>query len=235
MQPLQEDLASASGTLTPCSCRNNILPVISPLTTKELPEGYVEQVKHVHDSSGYSPRGYEYDWSKEEAKKNLLRYHKTAVSARMLYELAKKPFNPKRYYSIERIFRNEMAEPKFLVSILAGTVSVDVFAKNGLICNQRLTLGDLIGVQHEFFSQLGMSKLRFKPAYNPYTEPSMEILGNIFYHGGFGKWVEVGNSGMFRPEMLLPMGLPVDVRIVAWGLSLKRWILVSSRQTLYVA
>nr|POF09876.1 phenylalanine--trna ligase alpha subunit, cytoplasmic [Quercus suber] len=79
----------ASGTLTPCSCRNNILPVISPSTTKELPEGYVERVKHVHDSGGYGSRGYEYDWSKEEANKNLLRNHKTAVSVRMLYELAK--------------------------------------------------------------------------------------------------------------------------------------------------
>jgi phenylalanyl-tRNA synthetase alpha chain len=44
------------------------------------------------------------------------------------------------------------------------------------------------------------------------------------YHEGFGKWVEVGNSGMFRPEMLLPMamGLPEDVRVIAWGLSLER-------------
>ncbi|PHT33313.1 putative phenylalanine--tRNA ligase alpha subunit [Capsicum baccatum] len=62
---------------------------------------------------------------------------------------------------------------------------------------------------------MGMSKLRFKPAYNPYTEPSMEIFS-------FKKWVEVGNSGMFRPEMLLPMGLPEDVRVIAWGLSLER-------------
>ena len=46
------------------------------------------------------------------------------------------------------------------------------------------------------------------------------ILHVISYHGGFGKWVEVGNSGMFRPEMLLPMGLLVDVRVVACGLSL---------------
>lgn len=44
----------------------------------------------------------------------------------------------------------------------------------------------------------------------------------ISYHEGFGKWVEVGNSGMFRPEMLLPMGLPEDVRVIAWGLSLER-------------
>jgi len=48
------------------------------------------------------------------------------------------------------------------------------------------------------------------------------ILYVISYHEGFGKWVEVGNSGMFRPEMLLPMGLPEDVRVIAWGLSLER-------------
>ncbi|CAN6476928.1 unnamed protein product [Victoria cruziana] len=47
----------------------------------------------------------------------------------------------------------------------------------------------------------------------------MEIFS---YHEGFKKWVEVGNSGMFRPEMLHPMGLPEDVRAIAWGLSLER-------------
>lgn len=64
----------------------------------------------------------------------------------------------------------------------------------------------------------GMSKLRFKPAYNPYTEPSMEIFG---YRQGEKKWLEIGNSGMFRPEILKPMGLPDDVRVIAWGLSLE--------------
>ena len=34
---------------------------------------------------------------------------------------------------------------------------------------------------------------------------SMEIFA---FHPGLNKWVEIGNSGMFRPEMLLPMGLP---------------------------
>lgn len=33
----------------------------------------------------------------------------------------------------------------------------------------------------------------------------MEIFG---YHPDLKKWTEIGNSGMFRPEMLLPMGLP---------------------------
>ncbi|CAM6107287.1 unnamed protein product [Calypogeia fissa] len=47
----------------------------------------------------------------------------------------------------------------------------------------------------------------------------MEIFS---YHEILKKWVEIGNSGMFRPEMLLPMGLPADVNVIAWGLSLER-------------
>ena len=56
----------------------------------------------------------------------------------------------------------------------------------------------------------------------------MEIFG---YHPQLGKKVEIGNSGVFRPEMLKPMvlfhyhicqGLPEDVNVIAWGLSLER-------------
>lgn len=76
-----------------------------------------------------------------------------------------------------------------------------------------------MGIISEFFKRLGITNLRFKPAYNPYTEPSMEVFT---YHEGLKKWVEIGNSGVFRPEMLLPMGLPEDVVVIAWGLSLER-------------
>jgi phenylalanyl-tRNA synthetase alpha chain len=44
---------------------------------------------------------------------------------------------------------------------------------------------------------------------------------------GLNKWVEVGNSGVFRPEMLLPMGFPPDVAVIAWGLSLERLVACS--------
>ncbi|KAJ1486694.1 tRNA synthetases class II core domain (F)-domain-containing protein [Baffinella frigidus] len=70
-----------------------------------------------------------------------------------------------------------------------------------------------------FFLKLGMTDIRFKPTYNPYTEPSMEIF---HWHKGLNKYVEIGNSGMFRPEMLRPMGFPEDVSCIAWGLSLER-------------
>ncbi|XP_010526632.1 PREDICTED: phenylalanine--tRNA ligase alpha subunit, cytoplasmic-like [Tarenaya hassleriana] len=182
----------------------------APSTTRTLPEDYVERVKYIHESGGYGSRGYAYDWKREEANKNLLRTHTTAVSSRMLYALAQRPFAPKKYFSIDRVFRNEAVDRTHLA---------EFHQIEGLVCDRGLTLGDLIGVLHDFFSRLGMSKLRFKPAYNPYTEPSMEIFS---YHEGLKKWVEIGNSGMFRPEMLLPMGLPEDVRVIAWGLSLER-------------
>ncbi|KAL3614088.1 hypothetical protein CASFOL_042162 [Castilleja foliolosa] len=181
-----------------------------PASTRSLPEDYVERVKGVHESGGYGSRGYGYEWKREEANKNLLRTHTTAVSSRMLYKLAQWPFTPKRYYSIDRVFRNEAVDRTHLA---------EFHQIEGLICDRGLTLGHLIGVLEDFFSRLGMSKLKFKPAYNPYTEPSMEIFS---YHEGLGKWVEIGNSGMFRPEMLLPMGLPEDVQVIAWGLSLER-------------
>jgi len=119
-------------------------------------------------------------------------------------------FKPVKYFSIDRVFRNES---------LDATHLAEFHQIEGVIADYGLTLGDLIGILHEFFRKLGIEQLRFKPAYNPYTEPSMEIFS---YHPGLGKWVEIGNSGIFRPEMLLPMGLPEGVTVIAWGLSLER-------------
>jgi len=65
-----------------------------------------------------------------------------------------------------------------------------------------------MGLMREFFARMGIHELWFKPTYNPYTEPSIEVHG---YHPILKKKVEIGNSGVFRPEMLAPMGLPNDV------------------------
>ena len=55
---------------------------------------------------------------------------------------------------------------------------------------------------------------------------SMEVFG---YHPDLKKWTEIGNSGIFRPEMLIPLGLPPDVRVIAWGLSLERPTMIKYR------
>ncbi|PNE09448.1 Phenylalanine--tRNA ligase alpha subunit [Cryptotermes secundus] len=184
--------------------------ISEPKLSTKFPSDYLERVRRVHSEGGYGSQGYGYEWKIKEAQKNLLRTHTTAVSARMLYQLAQKEFHPAKYFSIDRVFRNET---------LDATHLAEFYQVEGLIVDHNLTLGDLIGTLYEFFKKLGISQLNFKPAYNPYTEPSMEIF---CYHTGLHKWIEVGNSGVFRPEMLLPMGLPEDVNVIAWGLSLER-------------
>jgi len=47
----------------------------------------------------------------------------------------------------------------------------------------------------------------------------MEIFS---YHKGLNKLIEIGNSGIFRPEMLVPMGLPRNLVVFGFGLSLER-------------
>ncbi|KAK2589335.1 hypothetical protein KPH14_007883 [Odynerus spinipes] len=185
--------------------------VSEPSHSDRFPSDYLEKVKKVHSIGDCGSQGYCYDWKLSEAQKNLLRTHTTAVSARMLYKLMQEgDFKPVKYFSIDRVFRNET---------LDATHLAEFHQIEGVVANYGLTLGHLIGMLYEFFKKLGITQLRFKPAYNPYTEPSMEIF---CYHNGLKKWIEIGNSGMFRPEMLLPMGLPEGVNVIAWGLSLER-------------
>ncbi|VDK88342.1 unnamed protein product [Litomosoides sigmodontis] len=184
--------------------------VSDPERSYDFPEDYLQRVKKVHSEGGYGSRGYNYDWKLEEAQKNVLRTHTTAVSAHQLYKLAKEGFKPTKMFSIDRVFRNET---------LDATHLAEFHQVEGVVAERNLTLAHVMGLFTEFFRKCGITNLRFKPTYNPYTEPSMEIFA---FHQGLQKWVEIGNSGMFRPEMLLPMGLPADVNVAGYGLSLER-------------
>eukprot|EP00033_Pygsuia_biforma_P002602 GCRY01002879.1.p1 GENE.GCRY01002879.1~~GCRY01002879.1.p1 ORF type:complete len:491 (-),score=112.82 GCRY01002879.1:22-1494(-) len=182
-----------------------------PAVTMDIPKDYLEVVKQQHEVGGFGSIGHRYDWKEDEARKNLLRTHTTAVSARVLYQIAKaQDFRPRKFFSIDRVFRNET---------LDATHLAEFHQIEGMVIGTGLTLGNLIGTLSTFFGKMGMTDLKFKPAYNPYTEPSMEIFA---YHPGLKKWIEIGNSGVFRPEMLRPMGFPEDFRVIAWGLSLER-------------
>lgn len=182
----------------------------NPASSSNSDHAYVSRVKKMHESGDETSLGWKCNWSLEESEKNILRTHTTAVSSRMLYKLAQSGFEPKKYFSIDRVFRNEN---------LDATHLAEFHQIEGLIADRGLGLGDLIGVLQEFFKKMGITNIKFKPAYNPYTEPSLEIFG---YHPLLKKWTEIGNSGIFRPEMLKPMGLPEDVSVIAWGLSLER-------------
>lgn len=195
-----------------------------PSTTLRIPKDYMEKVKSTHEvgncktggpqdpaATPIGSLGYRNEWATAEAEKNLLRTHTTAISAQMLYKLAQMDkFEPKKFFSIDRVFRNES---------LDATHLAEFHQIEGLVVDRNLNLGNLMGMIEAFFLKLGLTDIRFKPTYNPYTEPSMEIF---HWHDGLNKYVEIGNSGMFRPEMLRPMGFPEDVSCIAWGLSLER-------------
>ena len=117
-----------------------------------------------------------------------------AISSSMLYRLANDykatgVFTPKKYFSVDRVFRNESMD---------NTHLCEFHQVEGLVADRNLSLKHLIGMIKTFFEAIGITQLRFKPAFNPYTEPSMEVFG---FHPDLGKWTEIGNSGMFRPEV----------------------------------
>ncbi|PVU92954.1 hypothetical protein BB559_003526 [Furculomyces boomerangus] len=181
-----------------------------PANSLELPEFY-KDVKKVHEEGGYGSIGYRYPWSYEESQRMVLRTHTTAVSGHMLNMLSKiDPSKPAKLFSIDRVFRNEAVDATHLA---------EFHQVEGVIASKDISLGTLISFMDTFFEKMGIKNLQFKPAYNPYTEPSLEIFS---WHEGFQKWVEIGNSGLFRPEMLRPLGVDPGVRIIGFGLSLER-------------
>ena len=68
---------------------------------------------------------------------------------------------------------------------------------------------------------MGYEKLRWRPAYFAYTEPSLEI---DVWHEGKQKWLELGGAGMFRPEVTIPM-FGKHVPVLAWGPGFDRVIM----------
>ncbi|KAI5160309.1 phenylalanyl-tRNA synthetase alpha chain [Nematocida ausubeli] len=193
-----------------------------PANAKDPESEYLERVRMVHTVGGYGSSGYKAPWSLEESRKNVLRTHTTAVTTRLLYKLsqtidftkAQEHEYSRKYFSIDRVFRNET---------LDATHLAEFHQVEGIIMGVGLTISHLMGFMEEFFKNLGITKIKYKPAYNPYTEPSMEVFG---YHEEMKRWMEIGNSGMFRPEMLLPMGYPENVRVIGWGISLERPVMI---------
>ena len=87
-----------------------------PAKCLTIPEDYMQRVKQVHSKGGYGSKGYQNEWEIEEAEKNILRTHTTAVSSQMLYQLANQEggFKPKKFFSIDRVFRNETLDATHL-------------------------------------------------------------------------------------------------------------------------
>ena len=80
-----------------------------------MPEEYKERVRSTHENGLPGSIGYGPGWSAEETMKNILRTHTTAISSQMLFQQAQQQeFKPMKYFSIDRVFRNETLDATHL-------------------------------------------------------------------------------------------------------------------------
>jgi len=179
-----------------------------------LPADLVERVRSAHlEGVGDDGDGYHSPWTEEVARGLDLRGHTTSLSMRYLSGHAGGDLEPpQRYFSVEKVYRNDTLDPTHLL---------EFFQIEGWVMAEDLSVRDLMGTFTEFYEQFGITDLEFKPHYNPYTEPSFELFGR---HPETGERIEIGNSGMFREEVLAPLGVECDV--MAWGLALERLLML---------
>ncbi len=167
-------------------------------------ESLVKKIATVHENGGNTgSTGWGYKFSKDEGERVLLRTHTTVNTIRYLYEHPKPPC---KVFSLGRVFRKENIDSTHLP---------EFHQIEGIIHEDGANFKQLIGILKEFYKRMGFEKIRCRPGYFPYTEPSMEV--DVFYNN---KWMELGGSGIFRPEVTVPIG--VKNPVLAWGLGLER-------------
>ena len=150
----------------------------------------------------------------------LLRTQTSAVQARTM--LANEEKTPIRMICPGKTYRREDD----------ATHSHQFTQAEGLVIDENITLADLKGTLEIFAKKIigENSKLRFRPSYFPFTEPSYEVDVSCFKCGGKGcnlckqtGWIEVLGSGMVHPNVLRMCGYdPEKYSGFAFGLGLER-------------
>lgn len=175
---------------------------------QERVTGYV---KKAHETGVCKSKGWQCKWDEEEAKRNVLRTHTTVLSAKTIAAL-KKSSLPAKFFSVGPIFRNET---------LAWKSLFEFHQTEGIVVDPGVNFRHLIGYLKIFFKKMGYERIRVRPAYFPYTEPSVEL---DVLHPVKNRWMELGGAGIFRPEVVEPLlGEPIPV--LAWGLGIERTIM----------
>ncbi|MCD6348752.1 MAG: phenylalanine--tRNA ligase subunit alpha [Candidatus Korarchaeota archaeon] len=172
----------------------------------------VEKVRKTHEHGWETgSKGWGYKWSFDIARRLILRSQTTAASARTLaggLEI------PSKIFAIDKVFRPETPD---------RTHAIEFHQCEGVVLAEDMNVRHLMGFLAEFAKQLGFKEVKFKPAYFPFTEPSVEAYVK---HEQLG-WIEIAGSGLFRPEMLIPMGYGYPrVQALAWGIGIGRLAMI---------
>jgi len=170
----------------------------------EVEDGYLDLWAKVHEHGhDTGSRGWGGTFDKEEAQRALLRTHTTVNTIR---HIAENPHVPSRVFGIGRVFRQETID---------RTHMPEFHQIEGIIHEPEASLPMLLSTLKTFYAKMGYPEVRVRPAYFPYTEPSAEV--EILWRG---KWMELGGSGIFRPEVTEPLG--TEWPVCAWGMGLER-------------
>ena len=176
-----------------------------PLPEKEL----VKAVKQSHEvglsgkEKGGKSKGWRYSWDEKEAERLVLRTHTTCLSAKTLSKINLKEL-PKKFFALGKCFRNETVD---------WSHGFEFNQSEGIVVDRNANFRHLLGYLKQFFKKMGFEKIRFRPGYFPYTEPSVEI---DVYHPERKVWLELGGAGIFRPEVTIPL-LGENIPVLAWG------------------
>src|SRR6476469_8182531 len=177
-------------------------------TKLNIPEGH--PAREMHDTFFFNP--------KPDGSRLLLHTHTSPVQIRTM--LAQKPpirvIIPGRTY---RVDSDQTHTPMF-------------HQVEGLVIDKGSHLGHLKWILEEFlkaFFEIDQVKMRFRPSYFPFTEPSMEVdiqckrdKGEIRFGEG-EDWMEILGCGMVHPNVLRNCGLdPDEYQGFAWGMGIDR-------------
>ncbi|NVO15979.1 MAG: phenylalanine--tRNA ligase subunit alpha [Rhodoplanes sp.] len=177
-------------------------------TKLNFPEGH--PARDMHDTFFFPP--------KPDGSRRLLRTHTSPVQVRTM--LSKAP--PIRVICPGRTYRCDSDQ----------THTPMFHQVEGLVIDKGSHLGHLKWILAEFckaFFEVDQVKMRFRPSFFPFTEPSLEVdiqcrrdKGEIRFGEG-EDWLEILGCGMVHPNVLRNCGIDPDVyQGFAWGMGIDR-------------
>ena len=177
-------------------------------TALNFPEGH--PAREMHDTFFFAPTA--------DGERRLLRTHTSPVQIRTLQR--QKP--PVRVVCPGRTYRNDSDQ----------THTPMFHQVEGLVIDRHANLANLKWVLEEFcraFFEVERVKMRFRPSFFPFTEPSMEVdiqcarKGDEIRFGEGEDWLEILGCGMVHPNVLRHCGVdPDDYQGFAWGMGIDR-------------
>jgi phenylalanyl-tRNA synthetase alpha chain len=177
-------------------------------TKLNFPEGH--PAREMHDTFFFNP--------KPDGSRMLLRTHTSPVQVRTM--LSQQP--PIRVICPGRTYRCDSDQ----------THTPMFHQVEGLVIDKGSHLGHLKWILEEFckaFFEVDCVKMRFRPSFFPFTEPSLEVdiqcrrdKGEIRFGEG-DDWLEILGCGMVHANVLRNCGLDPDVyQGFAWGMGIDR-------------